>query len=276
MLTNAEKDGIRRHLGYAALNHGAGPSPYFASEMFQYSQSSNFLEQRLDQLTPITEARITGKVIGVIAFVGNTPAPGSVYSVSFTSVALFGDDTPVTVGPITVEQDDTRAIVAGRLTEAIQLDSVLVSAGIFAGGPYGPGLSQRDIVNPEVEIFAPKAFTMSVTTSGVALAISQQGAHVDPMVAFGGGASSGGYCSDPDSSVVYDPYTYGFIPILDKLHNLIGESSQRAHIASTEGFRKTDEIKERRRIYDIYRKALKDLLGVEYGSLTGMTNAFIT
>jgi len=269
MLNQTDKSDIRRHLKYPALNRGNPGQPFFARELWSLDQHSTFLEQRMDLMMPTDEARLTGKIVGAIGFVGAEPIDGATYSVTFTSLTLLPLG-PVTIGPITAGPKDTKLTMAAKLPQLIALNNILASAQMTAGGPFGPGLGQLTIEKPEVEFMAPKEFTITLTFAGMAIFVDQQGIHVDPQVNFGGES-----CGFGLNELDVDTTTYGYLPILNALENAIGGSSSRAHISKAEGFVKSDEFRERTKLYDLYRAKLANFLGVPFGPMGAYNNSFI-
>ncbi len=262
MLTDNQKSEIRRHLNYPAASRGHLPYPFGQTELFHYEQSASFLEQRLDLLLPMDEAKITGEIIGVLGFAGAQPTSGASFSLRITSADLASPGY-INVGAITWATDDTLESMAGKLTLAINTNATLVSAGISAGGPFGPGLAGQNIPLPQVTIKAPTAFTLSFTAiTAIGVVIQQQGVHVDPYMA--GGASGGG--CDPLAESSGDGTIYGYLSILSTLEALILSSSSRASFIRAGELVRGDELSERRRLYSMWCRKLADFLGVDYKS----------
>lgn len=265
MLTEDQKSEIRRHLGYPAASRGHLPYTSLQTQLFHFDQASSFLEQRMDLLTPLDEAKVTGDVIGVLAFVGPEPSSGSTFTISITSSDLV---SAISVGPITFVDGDTLEKMASKLSRAIAMDAALATARISGGGPYGPGLAGQDIPLPQVILKAPKVFTIAITAmTGIGVVIQQQGQHVEPHADGITGGSCGGSFESSSSNV------YGFLPILAKLDALILGSSGRAQIARSGDYVRGDELNERIRLYNRYRKLLAEFMGVELPN-GGCNNSF--
>lgn len=248
MLDVQDKSEIRRHLGYEAeARNFIVNDPYFA--MNTIDPGPTHLEQRLDMLTPIDEAKLTGKAMGVLSLVGPEPTAGSSFAVTITSAALTN---PVTI-TITAIEGDTRLSLGKKLSQAVILNSALATAQIVAGGPYGPGDSLYQVELPQVEFKAPVEFTMALTLTGIAVVINYQGRFVGPK-ALNTTASCGSNQSNG--------YIYGYIPILNHLESLHAGVSNRSHIARAEGFVRSNERKERIDLYEDWVQKLADFLRV--------------
>lgn len=249
MLDVQDKSEIRRHLGYGAqARNFIVNDPWFA--MNTIDPGPTHLEQVLDMLTPVDEAKLTGKAMGYLSFVGPEPTPGNSLAVTFTSEAL---DDPVTI-EITAIAGDTKKSLGHKLSQAVVLNSALATAQIAAGGPYGPGNSFYTVELPQVEFKAPLEFTMALTLDGIAIVIGAQGKFIEPKAPL-----SGGNCGSGSNQ---SSFVYGYLPILNHLETLHAGASQRAHIARAEGYVRSNERKERIDLYDDWVQKLADFLKV--------------
>lgn len=257
MLTDDQKSEVRRHLRYPAASRGHLKYPFGQTELFRFNQESNFLEQRLDLLVPLDEAKLTGGIIGVIAMVGPEPEAGSSFTISITSSVLT---SPVVVGPIAYEDGDDQKQMGLKLSKAIVMNATLAGAGISAGGPYGPGFSNQEIPLPQVIITAKAPFTIAFTDiTNIGVMIQQQGTHVEPHW----DSSGMGGCDSFGNSSASSSAIYGYLPILARLEALILGSSSRASTVKAGDWIKGDELGEREKLYNKYVQKMATFLGVD-------------
>lgn len=257
MLSLEVKSDVRRHLKYPALNQSSGD----ALSYINWDQSSLILERRMDSLSPVSGAKISGLALGTLAMVGREPEPGDQISIVISSTLLESDET---IGPIVAVDGDTQILMARKLAQAIADNPTLASAEIAALGPFGPGLSDKQIVIPEVAVSAPGEFAMSASFSGsMGVSVPKQGKFTEPSVVV-------------SISAGVENKKYGYVPILNFLEGAIGSSTQRAHLARAEGFVRSDEIRERQELYRFFVNQLADFLGVPINSsASGTCSGFI-
>lgn len=244
-----------RHLGYpaqAVTRVGQG-SP---SQLRDYGINNILedLDSRLEEMTVVGEAILTGACIGSVAIVGLDPSAGDTITLIVTSTDL---QAPVTVSAEAAEGDD-KFTFGTKLTAALAQNAQLAGAGFAAGGPYqGSAVFDKNL-NPQVELKAFNPFALTVAFSGsVAASVTSQGVQVEPSVVV-------------EKQLGQSVTRWGYLPILNWLQGAIGAVTQNSAVAKAGTYVRGQELKERRELMAYWRTDLSNFLEIPiYGSRSG-------
>ena len=229
-LTEREKSAIRRHLKYGNIGlsvNAAGGGSLGANASLRYFSEWGELESRMNSLSPIDEATLTGNYCGLIVFQGLDPDSGNQIVLHFS-----GDDLSSEQNITVVAAGETRDQFALKVAAACAQNSVLNAARIIALAP--DGRKRSGIQNPitEVQLVAKTAFNISIT--------SQTGK-------LGGSVVENGTVQTDVYQTINDVNIYGFLPICNALYGLIGTASDRMGVDKADVFTaRKSEYKERR------------------------------
>jgi hypothetical protein len=254
MLTELQKSKIRRHLQYPVAGllrtSPAGGTLAQGSVGYRFLQAYGFLEYRMNNLSPVEEAQLTGLAYGAAALVGPQPNTGDSVTLTITPTGQAAQ-TLVAVAPAQSPPGatDARLTLCNALASASALNPILQAAGIIALTPYGTGaFSQNAVAVPEVSFSAPAAFTItgsSSGTSGLTPQITAPGSFIDPSTSLDGVTT-----------------IFGFIPILDGLLNAYATASQNLDTRKADVWEgRINEAGARRSLYENWKQLMADFLG---------------
>jgi hypothetical protein len=248
-LKERQKQDIRRHLNYPHMGvsqNKLGLGQYGSTANWRFSEQIGMLEDRMLDLHPADEARLTGAFYGGVTIIG-VPNAGDTATITVTSTAL---GSPVEVSYTAVE-GDRNLNVAMALGIALANSGALKAADIIGMAPYSAGDLQNPADQPaaEVGINAPKAFTLAVTGSGgIGVSISDNGIQLDPIVQVN------------DSPV---QICNGYIAIMNFLDAAVPNATQRLGLATAGDYKpRANELDQRRSLYAEWQRKLSRFFDV--------------
>jgi hypothetical protein len=268
-LTITQQSDIRRHLGLAVgglwrTSPAAGTLAVGAAG-YRWNQAYGLNEWRMNNLMPDEECRLTGNYMGGVALMGplappgGTPNPQTGDTVTMTFTGAFAG-SPHSVIATALEGDSLIALTA-RMSQAVNVDSVMLAAGFYSLAPYGTGPFAQNYVQgnplgnlglpiPQLAIINPNIpFTISVATSGLeGPAVTNQGVQLPPY-------------APVDWTKIPTGTLYGFLPILNALEGAWAGATQNQDISRADDFfARMDERQDRRALYREWCVQLRDFL----------------
>ncbi len=239
-LIEPQKSAIRRHLRYGNIGlsiNQAGGGTMGANAGWRYFSEWGDLEVRMNSLTPVDEATVTGQPYGLIVLQGLDPDPGDRLVLEFSAPAISPSRTVIIPAA-----GETRSQFALKVAAACAQDPILNAARIMALAP--DGTKRPGIQNPvtEVQFVSPTAFSLSL--------VSQTGK-------LGASVVANGSTQTDVYQIIGGTNIYGFLPICSLLWAQIGQASDRMGVDKADVFfaRKT-EYKERRHAW---KQAVDDM-----------------
>ncbi len=272
MLDLALQDDVLRHLGYphAGLyrNSPSGGTLADGAAGYRYWTAYAQVLWRMNNMLPIGEARLAGKVYGWIDILGK-PSAGDVVTVTLTGGGLLSPVTlsvtagqpqnPGNVAGGYIDPDNATSMTQVNLTVAIAqaaaANPTLVAANIQVVAPYGTGpYVQRVYPSPTVAFTSPSSpFTISASAPGdVGLQVGNSGVLQSPYLPVNGSSRTS--------------RMYGYVPVLDYL-----EAAQAGTTDNLDTWKadvwtaRPTEIRERAHLYHIWRCKLGEYLGIPLG-----------
>lgn len=242
MLSPDEKSDIRRHLraGAIAVNR-YGPNVGQLRNLV-INDGLYHLESRLDELSLVDEAKLTGACLGSVVVAGLDPVAGNSVSIVVDSADLVA---PVTVN-WTAPTNLSRFDLAVQLSSLLGANSSLAQAGIQSSGPWQGGVDKN--LQPVIELKAARPFTLTAGYAGQAsLMVVSQGEHVEPSAVVA-------------KRLGVETVKYGYVPILNYLTGAIAGVTRNADVARAGSYSRGRELRERKDILAFWRHELKVFL----------------
>lgn len=249
-LNEATKVKVRRHLRYGVAGlyktSAAGGTLAVGQIGYRFFQPYGNLEYRMNNLSPVEEATVTGAAMGAVSFVGPNPTAGDQFVVALSGGGL----STVQQVTVTAVNGDTPTTIGSKVAAAIALNTTIAAAGFYAVALYGAGPFgvNQQIPLPEVAIVGPQPFTLGVTTtSALAPQVTMQGQQMSPSADFTGAGD----------------ITYGFIPILDALESAIASASQNLDTKQADVWKHHgNELAQRRSLYEDWQFRFSEFIGI--------------
>lgn len=250
-LSDRIKTDIRRHLRFPAAgnpsaNNTSGQVTTGAASMI-LNPRYNYLERKLEILSPSEESILTGAAYGAIVSSGPSPKLGDTITVVISEGGL---SSPVTVNAAAYAGITTPMQLMAVLAAECNKNTNLAAKGIIALAPWGSGPFGGNVVtNPQMALVAPREFTLSVTTIGtIGAAVTDDGTLPEPSF-------------DPGRSG--DGAIHGYIPICNYLQGQIARATKNMDIHQAGDFTaRSNETKKRQELYDLWCNELAAFLGV--------------
>ena len=252
-LTEIQKSGVRRHLGYPVIGllrtSPGGGTLGAASAGWRYNEAYGFLEYKLNNLNPDEEARLNGTAYGSVILVGPQPQLGDTFSVTFTGGGLSTPQTIRATAYAANSSYDNRINVVNALAGQVSLSTPMQAAGYQSAAPYGTGpFSQNAVAIPEVGFTNAAPFTLTCAGSGSSA----------PQV-----SGSGGLLPPSVQLSTRGTPIYGYVPILDALETAYGGASQNLDTAAADVWKgRMNELGQRRALYETWVDMLSQYLGI--------------
>lgn len=234
MITEVHRSDVRRHLKYPAIYYQANNGENTCGI---YPVSDSQLEIRLNSLSAIDEARLTGQAIGALFLSGNAPNPGDQVTVQIVSADLTGGNESVVV---TAGSGASLEQMAQSVVTALNLNTDLKTHQFYA--------TRR---GNEVFIVSPSIFTLSaVGTGNISVGQTAYGSKMDPSATVG---------SDDDGPII----KWGILGILNFLEGEIAGATQNLDTTKADVWTaRADEVKQRQNLYRDWQSRLSAFIGI--------------
>ena len=238
-LSEDTKVDIRRHLRYGAIGQyktsAAGGTLAVGSLGWRFFRTAGNLEYRMNNLSPVEEAKITGFAVGSVSFIGANPAPGD----QFTAALSGGGLSQAQQVTVTAVAGDTPLSLSSKMAAALAANTTIAAAGfvvtaLYGAGPFGVN---QQVPLPEVSVTntQPFIFAVSTTSSLCAPQVVGQGAQRSPSADLTGQGN----------------VTFGFIPLLNGLEAALFGASQNLDTRRADvWYARSNEIAQRRALYE--------------------------
>lgn len=251
---------VLRHLGYPVhglyQNAPAGGALAFGDIGFRFFGAPGSLLYRLNQLSPVEEAKITGQATGAVFFTGLNPRTGDSMTITLNASNLLAPIVVTVIVPATGlgQRPWSLAQVAAQIAQAFTLQPAFIAAGFYAIADYGVGpFSNAQVPVPVCSINAQvgvTTFTLTVTYTGTTVPQTYTtNCPPSPFIAF----KSAGTLNK----------IYGYIPILNYLEGAYGGATIDLSLSrSNEVFLRMDELDVRDEQYNKYVDKFSYFIGI--------------
>lgn len=258
--SDADKSNLRRHLGYPAQGlyrtSVNGMTTADGAAGFRYFTAYGALEWRMNNLMPDEESRILGRAYAAVGILG-APVEGQSISIQITGGGLGSPQTiTVTAGPTSGFPNKDALTLTQALVVACVNNGLIIPAGFEPVAPYGAGpFSERFFPNPTFALNNPTAFTIAILSQGISIGgvIQANGQLLTPLYVANQGT--------PQQTNIY-----GYLPILDVLEGAQATTTENLDTSKADVWTaRSTEIKERARLYELWRGKLAGFLNVPLG-----------
>lgn len=246
---------IRKHLRYGVAGlykiSPAGGTFAVGQIGYRFFQAYGNLEYRMNNMSPVEEALITGLAIGSVAYIGQNPAAGDQFTLNLSGGGLTSPQQIT----ITAAAGDNTLTISNKMAVALSANQVLATAGFYAVGLYGTGQFGPNVQQPlpEMAVLGPQPFQMTVSTTSTVTGtqVVMQGEQLPPYADLVGNGT----------------LTWGYVPLLDALEAaLIGASQNLDTKRADVWYHHGNELAQRRSLYADVQLRLAEFMGIPVNS----------
>lgn len=259
-LSDITKVKIRDHLGYGVAGlpsiSPVGGSTAIGQIGYRFFKAYGQLEYRLNNMSPNEEAMLTGAAVGAVGILG-VPTAGDVFRLFVSGGGL---STPSEI-LVTAQAGNQNFNIAAALANGVNADdgcqlAMIRGVGLYGTGPFSPNTT---VPLPEVAIFAPETFQLTVRfTSSASAQITNQGSMIGPQASIDG-----------------QTLLTGYVPICDALKGAIASASQNFDTAQADVWKgRSSELALRISAYEAFRRQMQSFLGPDVGLGPGARQQF--